>query len=234
MIPEHVAMLSSMDGSNWGDGPQRYWYPEGHRDAAPPEAQPPRDLKSFFAGDRRKALRWSIGVTAAAVLAGGGAIGGVALTDHGSQPGQGTALSAAVNATGSASPGTGKAGARRTGLARLRALRGVHGEVTVRTKNGFRELAWERGLIESVNAQDIVVRSPDGTTWTWTLAGNTTVRDKGAKGSTSSLAGGDQVLVAGQQNGSTRTARVIVIPKRAAGASSADGGPGSSPAPSGS
>jgi hypothetical protein len=191
-----------MDGSNWGDGPQRYWYPDDHLEAAPQEGQAPRDLKSFFAGDRRKALPVN----------------------------QGTALSAAVNAAASPSPGTGdaKAGARRRAIARLRALRGVHGEATFKTKNGFREVAWERGVIESVSGQNLVVRSADGTTWTWTLASNTAVRDQGQKASTSNLANGDQVLAAGPQSGTTRTARVIIIPKKTASPST-----GSSPAPSG-
>jgi hypothetical protein len=211
-----------MDGSSWGEGPEKYWYPHDHLEAAPQKAQAPSDLKSFFAGDRRKALRWSVGVAAAAVLAGGGAIAGVALADHGSQPSnQGTALSAAVNEAASPSPGTGNAGAaRRRALARLRALRGVHGEATFKTKNGFREIAWERGMIESVSSQDVVVRSADGTTWTWTLASNTAIRDQGKKATTSNLADGDQVLVAGPQTGATRTARVIIIPKTRASSSS--------------
>jgi hypothetical protein len=209
-----------MDGSNWGEGPERYWYPDD-REAALQNAHTPGDLKSFFAGDRRRALRWSAGVAAAAVLAAGAAIAGVALAGHGSQPAnQGAALSAAVNPTASPSPGTSKAGARKRALARLRALRGVHGEATFRTKNGFREIAWERGVIESVSSQDVVVRSPDGATWTWALAGNTAVRDQGTKASTSNLANGDQVLVAGPESGSTRTARVIIIPKKAASSSS--------------
>jgi len=217
-------MLLGMDGSNWGEGPQRYWYPGDQPEAGPHSAQAPRDLRSFFARDRRRALRWSVGITAAAVLAGGGAIGGIALADHGSQqPGnQGTALNAAVSTAASPSTGkaNGKAGARRRALERLRALRGVHGEATFKTNNGFREMAWERGAIESVSGQDLVVRSADGTVWTWTLASNTVVRDQGKKASTSSLAGGDKVLVAGPESGTTRTARVIVIPKKAGSTSS--------------
>ena len=234
MIPEHPIMLRGMDGSDWGEGPQRYWYPDDHLEAAPQRGQTPRDLTSFFAGDRRKALRWSAGVAAAAVLAGGGAIAGAVVADHGSQPAsQGADLSAAVSTATSPGAGTAqaKAGARRRAPDRLRALRGIHGEATVKTKKGFHELAWERGLIESVNSQDVVVRSADCTTWTWTLAGNTAIRDQGKKGSTSSLANGDPVLVAGPQRGSTRTARVIIIPKKAAGSSTP--GTGSSPAASG-
>lgn len=218
-----------MNGSNWGEGPQRYWYPDDdHPLAAAQQAQPRRDLRSYFAGDRRRALRWSLGVVAAVVLVAGGAIAGVSIAGHGSQPpaNQGTALSAAVNAAASPSPGTGKAkaGARRRALARLRSLRGLHGEATFKTKNGFREIAWERGAIESNSGQAVVVRSADGTTWTWTVASNTAVRDQGKKATASSLTGGDQVLVAGPQSGNTRTARVIIVPKKAPGTSSPSAG----------
>lgn len=212
-----------MDGPNWGDGPERHWYHQGRPESGPGQGQAPRDLTSFFARDRRKALRWSVGIVAAAVLAGGGAIAGVAVADHGTQPAnQGSPVSAAVNTSASPGPGQAglKAGARHRALARLRGMRGIHGEATVKTKNGgFREVAFERGVIQSVSGQDVVVRSADGTTWTWTLAGNTAVRDQGKKATASSLASGDRVFVAGPQSGSTRTARVIIVPKTAAGSS---------------
>lgn len=208
-----------MDGWNWGEDPGRYWNPEDHPEMAAAGAPAPRDLKSFFAGDRRRALRWSAGVTAAVLLAGGGAIAGVALAGHGSSsPDPGSALSAAVSATASPSPGkgSGKTAARKRALARLRSLRGLHGEATYKTKNGFREIAWERGAIESVTGQEVEVRSTDGTTWTWTLSAKTAVRDQGEKATASSLAVGDQVFAAGPQTGTTRTARVITIPKKTA------------------
>jgi hypothetical protein len=227
MIPEHPVMLWHMDGSNWGDDPHRYWYRDENPQTVPQQERPPRDLKSFFAGDRRKAVRWSAGIAAAAVVAGGAAIAGVAVADHGSQPpNQGTALSAAVDTAASPSPGTAgaKAGARKRALARLRALRGIHGQVTLRTKKGFRELAWERGTIQSASSKNVVVRSADGTTWVWNLASKTAVRDQGKKGSTSDLAGGDRVFVAGPETGGARTARVIIIPKAASGSSSSSNG----------
>jgi hypothetical protein len=177
-------------------------------------------------------------VAAAAVLAGGGAITGAALASNGSQPAnQGAALSASVNSAGSSSSAasSAKRPAGKGALARLRRLRGIHGEATVRMKNGgFREVAFERGAIQSVSGQDVVVRSADGTTWTWTLASNTLVRDRGAKASASSLAAGDPVLVAGAESGSTRTAKVIIVPKKTAGGSSASPSTGSSPSASGS
>ena len=215
-----------MDGSNWGEGPQRYWYQDDHPGAAPASSPAPQDLTSFFAGDRRKALRWSVGVTAAAALAAGGVITGAALAGHGAQPARnGTALTAAVNAAASPIPGTAHGKARRRALGRLRAMRGIHGEATFKTKNGFREIAFERGALQSVSGQNVVVRAADGTTWTWTLAANTAVRDQGKKVTTSNLANGDQVLVAGPESGTTRTARVIVVPRKTARSSGRSASP---------
>ncbi|MGE5136314.1 MAG: hypothetical protein ACM32E_25795 [Gemmatimonadota bacterium] len=95
---------------------------------------------------------------------------------------------------------------------RALALRGVHGEFTFRTKNGFRTLAFERGNIQSVSSgQDIVVRAPDGTTWTWDLTASTVVRQSGQQTSTGALAAGEQVWAGGPVVSGAMDARLIVI-----------------------
>ena len=91
--------------------------------AAPPPSRPP-SLQQHYTKDRRHALRWSIGLTLAVVLAAAGVLAGVALAGHPasssaapasdtsaastgvtSQPGaQAAALSAALSAAGA--PGT--------------------------------------------------------------------------------------------------------------------------------
>lgn len=98
-------------------------------------------------------------------------------------------------------------------LLRRLALRGVHGEFTFRTKgNGFRNIAFERGTIESVSSgSDIVVRASDGTTWTWELVPSTVVRENGSKTAESSLAAGDQVWTAGPVVQGAMDARLVVI-----------------------
>ncbi len=56
---------------------------------------------------RHKALRWTAGLAAAAVLAGGGAVAGIDLAGSGSPAGgQAAVLSAALNGASSAAPGT--------------------------------------------------------------------------------------------------------------------------------
>jgi len=95
---------------------------------------------------------------------------------------------------------------------RALALRGVHGEFTFRTKNGFKTLAFERGTIQSVSSgQDIVVRAPDGTTWTWDLTSSTVVRESGQKTSAGALAAGEQVWTGGPVVSGAMDARLIVI-----------------------
>jgi hypothetical protein len=148
---------------------------------------------------------------------------------------------AAAGTGGSAQPATVAAAARclraraaaraagRPGLARtirrlclhpvLRALalRGVHAEFTIRTKSGYKTLAFERGTIQSVSSgQDIVVRAPDGTTWTWNLTSSTVVRRSGQKTATSALATGEQVWAGGPVSGGAMDARLIVIRPQAA------------------
>lgn len=95
---------------------------------------------------------------------------------------------------------------------RALALRGVHGEFTFRGRSGFKTLAFERGTIQSVSSgRDIVVRAPDGTTWTWDLVSSTVVRESGHKTAASALTAGEQVWAGGRVSGSAKDARLIVI-----------------------
>ncbi|QKW32890.1 hypothetical protein HUT06_01600 [Actinomadura sp. NAK00032] len=94
-----------------------------------------------------------------------------------------------------------------------RAFRGVHGEATVKRKDGFHLATWQRGKITSVSSGGVTVRSEDGVSWTWAANGDTRVRKDGEKSALKALANGDQVLVAGERSGSTRTARLIRVPK---------------------
>jgi hypothetical protein len=207
-----------------------------------------------FARDRRKALRWTIGITVVALLAGGGLIAGLTLSGHSGYVAAGPAgPAAALNATlssadspavfsstptatpsapaGSAAKhpcaaaaaaaraagrtSAAKVIAARCGRARLRLgrlLGGIDGQFTFRTKTGFRTLAYERGVIESVaSGSNIVVRGANGTTWTWVLVAATVVREHGAKTTETALAAGEAVWVGGPVNSGTKDARLIVI-----------------------
>jgi hypothetical protein len=101
----------------------------------------------------------------------------------------------------------------RRRIIRFFLLRGIDGQFTFRTAKGtIRTLAYERGVIESVNGStSIVVQGEDGTTSTWDLVSNTVVREQGGKVSESSLADGEPVWVGGPVVNGTRDARLIFI-----------------------
>ncbi|MBC3839693.1 hypothetical protein GXW82_04030 [Streptacidiphilus sp. 4-A2] len=151
----------------------------------------------------------------AVVLAAGGATA-YAATGSGSTgtASAGTVSAGTVSTTSSAHLGTTTAVTR---AGHRLALRGLHGQVTVRNaKTGqFVTREWQRGLITAVSGTTLTVRSADGTTWTWTAAANAKVTRDGAKISESTLKTGDPVLVAGKQAGSTNDATRIFAPTSA-------------------
>jgi hypothetical protein len=110
-----------------------------------------------------------------------------------------------------------QAGAQRCGLVRHRVLRflllrGVEGQFTIQTRQGTKTLAYERGVIQSVDAgKSLVVKASDGTTWTWDLVSTTVIRDKQGKVSQSTLTAGTPVWVGGPVVQNTKDARLIVL-----------------------
>ncbi len=92
-------------------------------------------------------------------------------------------------------------------------LRGVDGQFSFRTRSGaIRTLAYERGVIESVNSgSSIVVKAADGTIWSWDLVSNTVVRDPSGKISKSTLAVGQPVWVGGRVVSGAKDARLIFV-----------------------
>jgi hypothetical protein len=175
--------------------------------------------------------------TAPAYLDSAGAVAGTAAGTAASGPGAaGASASTPARRCARARAAARVAGrprlARRIGLfcrhpvLRALALRGVEGQFTFRSKKGFKTLAFERGTIESVSSgRSIVVKSPDGTTWTWDLVSSTVVRENGQKTSTSALAAGEQVWTGGPVAGGAKDSRLIVIRP-----ASATPSPSSSPA----
>ena len=123
--------------------------------------------------------------------------------------------------------------------ARLRAARllgGIDGQFTFKTKTGFRTLAYERGVIETVaSGSNIVVRAADGTTWTWDLVSNTVVRQNRAKAAETALAPGQPVWVGGPVNSGIKDARLIVIrPPASSSSTSPSAAPSATPSGSAS
>jgi hypothetical protein len=221
-----------MDDLNWGDQPLHNSYRSYARTHATEPVTVMTELTGRPAKHRHRELRWPAGLAAALVLAGGGTIAGLGLAGSNAPSGQAALLNAALsgpstptpNATASsgassAGPAAGDAAnarARRVVQA-LRHLRGLHGEFTVRTKRGgFIQIAFERGSIVAVSSRQVTVRAADGTTWAWTLVSNTVVPKDRAKSSAASLATGDPVFVGGPEHGAVRSARLIIVSKKAA------------------
>jgi hypothetical protein len=99
----------------------------------------------------------------------------------------------------------------RWALGRIRHLGGVEGNVTFHNKKGFHALSFERGTIQSVSGSDVVIKSPDGTTWTWKIVSDTVVRKNGGKTTASALSAGEQAFAGGPVVSGTRDARLIII-----------------------
>jgi hypothetical protein len=163
------------------------------------------------------------GAAAAAVLVGGAAFGAVTMLSGTPAVaavgpiGQAAVLNDALTtantpaATASGTSTTTQQRHVRAALARLRRLGGIDGQFTFETKTGPKTLAFERGTIQSFAGSDVVVRAKDGTTWNWTLVGDSVVRENGTKTTTSSLAAGDLVFVGGPVVRGSHDARLIVI-----------------------
>jgi hypothetical protein len=108
-------------------------------------------------------------------------------------------------------------GAARCQLARHRVfafflLRGVDGQFTIQTRQGTKTLAYERGVIQSVDAgKSFVVQATGGPTWTWNLVAATVVRDQQGKVSQRNLVAGTPVWVGGPVVQNAKDARLIVL-----------------------
>ena len=95
---------------------------------------------------------------------------------------------------------------------RARFLTGLHGERTVKDKDGktvTRE--WQVGKVTAASGSSLTVTSGDGVSWTWTTSSDTKVRSP--KHAAPKV--GDQVLVEGVKSGAANDARVVVDPDQA-------------------
>lgn len=182
---------------------------------------------------------------AAAVLLGSGTVIGVALTGGASASTSPT--SSAASASTTPAPKTTSPGSRTSRCAkivqqaldsshpklasrihalctrpllRLALVGGEHGEVTFRAKSGTTTLAFERGTVKTDSGGVMSVIAADGTDWTWDITSSTVVRQGGSKVTSSAIASGDHVLVAGTAAGQSYDARVIRIAGSSASGSS--------------
>jgi hypothetical protein len=129
-------------------------------------------------------------------------------------------------------PGLARAVLRRCGhpLRRVRLLGGIHGQFTFETASGPRTLAYERGVIQLISGNDVVVQAKDGTSWTWALESSTVIRRDRQRVTASALSVGEQVFAGGTVVSSDYDARLIVIRPASPPSSPASPSPAPSPA----
>ena len=129
-------------------------------------------------------------------------------------------------------PGLAQAVLRRCGhpLRRVRLLGGIHGQFTFETASGPRTLAYERGVIQLISGNDVVVQAKDGTSWTWVLESSTVIRQDRQRVTASALSVGEQVFAGGTVVSSDYDARLIVIRPASSPSSPASPSPAPSPA----
>jgi len=149
------------------------------------------------------------------------ALTALGFTDADVTTGDGNAANAADGPT---SPAPNASGAphrpRHPGLRRMfirRATMGrhvEHGSVTVQTKNGDKTIDVQRGTITAINSTTMTVKSADGFTLTWTFGSKMRVIENRGTIQPSDVKVGETVGVAGLKNGSTETARLVIIPKQ--------------------
>jgi hypothetical protein len=234
-------MYGTPAGPSGGPGPEGLPDPPAQYSPAqdPPAQYPPAQYPPA-PGRRKRVLRWGTGITLAGFLAGGGialavtggsnpaAVSTPVSGISGSSQAEGTTLNSELN-TASSTAAAGSLPRIRRALARLRALGGVDGEFTFHNSTGYHTLAFERGTIQSVNGSQVVVRAPDGTTWTWLIVSDTVVRQNGSKATTGALATGQTVFAGGPVVSGAKDARLIVIrPGSGSGSSSPGSVSGSS------
>ena len=149
----------------------------------------------------------------AAFLVGGGITLAVVSADNTAASPVSSAQGAQLNTALSDAAGSSAVPAARVrwALGRIRRLGGVEGTATFRNKKGFHTLSFERGSIQSVSGGGVVIKSPDGTTWTWKIVSDTVVRKDGAKTTASALSAGETVFAGGPVVNGARDARLIIV-----------------------
>lgn len=183
---------------------------------------------------RKKWYRWGVGAAVLGLLAGGGITW--AAVSGGGAPASSASSASSARAAALNTALTDAAGNQadspvrvRWALGRLRHFGGVDGTATFHNKTGFHTLSFERGIIQSVSGSDVVIKSPDGTTWTWKIVSDTVVRKNGAKTTTSALSAGETVFAGGPVVSGARDARLIIIRPPGSGSANPSGSQSAQP-----
>jgi hypothetical protein len=149
-------------------------------------------------------------------LAAGGATlafaAGSSTTTPGSSASSATTLPSALTPNGHGKHGLGFGRLRGPlGLGKLGGGFGrdiVHGQITIRSGNGYKTVEIQSGTVSSVNSTSITVTSSDGYVHTYAVTPSTLVDSQA--GGISSLSGKDDIVIVSSQVGGKDTATNIV------------------------
>lgn len=129
----------------------------------------------FFGRDSQVNIRQKIAAAAVGVaLLGGGAGLAVAMGGTSSAATSDTSSATTSGGAAAAQPPAGQKGDKRAGAQFLRRV--VHGDLKVRTKDGFDNVAYDRGKVTSKTGNSFTLQRPDNATVTIKVDGNTKYR----------------------------------------------------------
>jgi hypothetical protein len=87
----------------------------------------------------------------------------------------------------------------------------LHAEAVVKTKDGVKTVAVQRGTVTAIDDKTVSVKSSDGYALTWTFGNPIRVVERRATVQPNAIKAGAEIGVAGTKEGNTTSARLIVI-----------------------
>lgn len=93
------------------------------------------------------------------------------------------------------------------------ARRAVHGQFTVKTKDGYKTILVQRGTVSAASSSSVTVSSADHYTHTYKIGSDTAVRIDKQKSSADKLTKGEKVVVTTGPKTGADTARIVVAHK---------------------
>ena len=122
-------------------------------------------------------------------------------------------LAAAPDPSASAAPGDqGKTRAeRRSGVRTYLRKNTLHGEIAVQGKDGVKTIVVQRGTVTAATSSSVTVQSNDGFTATWTFGDQLKIVQNRKPVQLSTLKNGAEIGIAGTKDGSSDSAKLIVI-----------------------
>ena len=122
-----------------------------------------------------------------------------------------TSTAAAPAPSASAAAGSKAKAEHRRAIRKYLRRNTLHGEVTVQGKDGVKTIVVQRGTVTAVTSTSVSVKSSDGFAATWAFGDQLKlVQDKKVV-QTSALKTGEAIGIAGTKDGTTDTARLVVI-----------------------